>query len=493
MIWFKRTLLYLCFTPLCLAGEKPNVLFLAVDDMRAWAGCLNKDYPGKVHTPNIDKLAKQGRLFTNAHVPAPMCGPCRASILTGQLPSRLGIYSNHQWVRPNHPDLVTIPKHFKNNGYQVQGAGKIAHHTAGFTPPDEWHDFQEIDWEDPWDRPRSTYPNKGKTTRPKPHPISGMKISRHEFDWGSLPDGYDYHDPKSTDYAVNFIKSYKADKPFFLGCGIFRPHLPWYAPKNYFDLYPLNQIKIPSGLKKDDLDDVPPSGKKTTRSRDYKTITNAKKYKEALQAYLASISFADAQIGRVLDALRNSPHAKNTIIVLWSDHGWHHGEKNHWHKWTLWEDATNIPFIVAGPMVKQAGVSTDVPVSTLSLYPTLIDLCQLPKPKQILDETSLAPLLKNPQAKWKEAIVIQRDKGECAVRTNTHRYIRYANGDEELYDHTNDPHEWNNLANQPASKPIITAMQKHVSKDWRNAVPSKGSFKFDPVKYTFTPKALKKK
>ncbi|MGB1258586.1 MAG: sulfatase-like hydrolase/transferase, partial [Akkermansiaceae bacterium] len=213
----------------------------------------------------------------------------------------------------------------------------------------------------------------------------------------------------------------------------------------------------------------------------------------ALQAYLASISFADAQIGRVLDALRNSPHAKNTIIVLWSDHGWHHGEKNHWHKWTLWEDATNIPFIVAGPMVKQAGVSTDVPVSTLSLYPTLIDLCQLPKPKQILDETSLAPLLKNPQAKWKEAIVIQRDKGECAVRTNTHRYIRYANGDEELYDHTNDPHEWNNLANQPASKPIITAMQKHVSKDWRNAVPSKGSFKFDPVKYTFTPKALKKK
>jgi len=490
MMSLKKIILFLALSPTSLLAEeeKPNVLFLAVDDMRAWVNCMNNDYPGKIHTPNIDRLARQGRLFTNAHVPAPMCGPCRASILTGQRPSTLGIYSNHQWVQPNLPDLVTLPKHFKTNGYHVVSAGKIAHHTAGFTPPDEWHDFQEVDWEDPWDRPLSAYPNKKKIARPNPHPISGLKTRRHEFDWGSLPKGYDYHDPKSSDYAIKFLTDYKSDKPFFLGCGMFRPHLPWYAPKKYFDLYPLDEIKMPSGLKDDDLNDIPKAGQKISKSQDYQTILKSKKYKESIQAYLASTSFADAQIGRVLDALEKSPHAKNTIIVLWSDHGWHHGEKNHWHKWTLWEDATRIPFIIAGPGVKQAGRSTDAPVSALSLYPTLVDLCHLPKTKHTLDEPSLKPLLENPRAKWKEAIVIQRAKGECAVRSKTHRYIRYTDGSEELYDLTRDPHEWHNLANSKKHSNIKAQLAKHVTTKWAKSLPTKGAFKFDPKSYTWEKK-----
>ena len=490
-------------TPFAIAGvllathamgtDKPNVLLLAVDDMRAWAGCLNDDYPGQVHTPHIDGLAARGRLFTNAHVPAPKCGPCRAAILTGQLPSRLGIYGNGQWLRPNHPGLVTLPKHFKDNGYQVVGAGKIAHHTAGFTPPDEWHDFQEIDWEDPWDRPLVTYPNKRKIPRPANHPVSGIRISRHEFDWGSLPEGYQYHDPKSADYAVDFLRSYQGAKPFFLGCGIFRPHCPWYAPKEYFDLYPLDEIQMPDGLKPDDLEDISKAARNTAISKDYKTITDAGKYKEAIQAYLASISFADAQLGRVLKTLGGSPYRDNTIIVLWSDHGFHLGEKNHWHKWTLWEDATRIPFIIAGPPVEQAGKPSAAPVSALSLYPTLVDLCGLPKPGHPLDEQSLTPLLQDPNAGWKDSIVIQRARGECAVRSRTHRYIRYADGSEELYNLVQDPHEWDNLAADPSHGETKRKLAKALPRTWAKPIPSKGAFQFDPATYTWTNKKTGKK
>ena len=483
-------LLWFCINP-AIGETPPNVLFIAVDDLRAWVGCLNDDYPGKIHTPNIDKLAQRGRLFSNAHVPAPKCGPCRASVLTGQLPSRLGIYGNGQWLRPNHPDLVTLPKHFKNNGYRVVGAGKIAHHTAGFNPPDEWHHFQEIDWEDPWDRPLATYPNKREIARPNPHPISGIKISRHEFDWGSLPEGYSYHDTKTADYVVKFLNDYRGTSPFFLGCGIFRPHCPWYAPKEYFDLYPLDEIALPAGLKADDLKDIPKAGRKISESRDYKTITDAGKLRESIQAYLASISFADAQIGRVIDALDRSPHSNDTIIVLWSDHGWHHGEKNHWHKWTLWEDATRIPFIIAGPMVKEAGTATAVPVSALSLYPTLVDVCSLPKPSHVLDAPSLKPLLDAPSADWKHLVLIQRAKGECAVRSRTHRYIRYADGSEELYDLTNDPHEWKNLANEAKSQVAKKHLASQVTKNWKPHVPNKSAFDFDPESYTWNPKQPK--
>lgn len=463
-----------------------NILFLAVDDMRTWVNCLKDDYPGKIHTPNIDQLAESGRLFTNAHVPASKCGPCRASVLTGQLPSTLGIYGNNQWLRPNYPKLITLPNHFKMNGYHVVGAGKIFHHTAGFTPPDEWHHFQKIDWEDPWDRPISTYPFQRKIPRPDPHPISGIKISRHEFDWGTLPKGYQYHDPKSADYAIDFLKSYKSKKPFFLACGIFRPHCPWYAPKEFFDLYPLEEIQKPAGLNANDLIDIPDSGKETAEPKDYRKIIEAGKYKESLQAYLASISFADFQIGRIIKALKSSSHSEDTTIIFWSDHGWHHGEKNHWHKWTLWEDATHIPFIIAGQCVLKPGTSVDSPVSALSLYPTLVEICQLPEPKHSLDEDSLLPLLKDPTYKWKEAVITQRQQGECAVRSRTHRFIQYANGDKELYDLTADPHEWQNLAKKPSSKSIIAKLASYLPKKWKDPVQKKSAFLFDPKSYTWT-------
>ncbi len=420
--------------------------------------------------------------------------------------------SDHQAAKVNSLFIghvfSTLPVHFRNHGYRVVGAGKIFHHTAGNNPPFQWDDYLRLTFrDDPWFRSgKLNYPWSKSAPYPKGFPYSGVKGLSHENDWGSLgiPEA-DYDDTRSADYAVRFLRQ-KQKRPFFLACGLFRPHLPWYVPQKYFDLYNIDKIVLPK-VKENDLADVPAEGQKLAkaRRRDYKAIREASRWKHAVRAYLASISYADAQLGRVLDALDNSPQAKNTVIVLWSDHGWHLGEKGHWHKSTLWEEATRVPLIISAPGL-DPGVC-DRPVSLLDLYPTLIEVCRTgfqPVSRngqpggqvtnlscgkdQRLDGVSLAPLLRDPQAKWNRCAVIEYKRGNAAVRSDRYRYIRYRDGGEELYDHKTDPHEWNNLASNAEQAAIKAELAAWLPKDWADPAPTKSAFHFDPKSFTWTHK-----
>ena len=363
------------------------------------------------------------------------------------------------------------------------------HHTAGFNPPDQWDDFQRLTFrDDPWFRGhRLNYPWSKPTPNPKGYPFSGMTGTPHEGDWGVIPGlaEADYDDAKTVDYAIEVLGR-KQDRPFFLACGIFRPHLPWYAPQRFFDLYPLADIRLPE-TRANDLEDIPAEGRALSarRRNEFLHIKKHGKWKEAIRAYLASISFADAQLGRVLDALEQSPHHRNTIIVFWSDHGWHLGEKNHWHKSTLWEEATRIPFLISAPGVTLGNTSCSLPVDTLSIYPTLLELCGL-KPVAGLDGPSLVPLLKNPDGPWATPAITEFQRGQCAVRTDRYRYIRYADGTEELYDHMRDPQEWTNIAGVEASRPVIAELARWIPKHFAPNAPSKKAYHFDPHTYGWT-------
>jgi len=437
--------------------NKPNVLFIAIDDMNHWIGCM-RGYPG-LHTPNLDRLAQRGVLFTNAHVPAPSCGPCRASLLTGVLPSTSGVYGNTQpWLKsPVLKDAVTLPRHFMDNGYWVAGTGKIFHtFNEGYFPPEDWNEYRGVKEaektsdvkKDPADGSMSTA--RASTSQRQPNlekppdwPVRGMF-------WGPLdvPDEQ-MTDWKSTSWIIERL-SKKYDKPFFLACGIHKPHLNWLVPRKYFDMHPLDKVALPE-VKDDDIDDIPEAGKRLIFSNIHESIINSDNWRSAVQAYLACISFVDVCIGRLLDALDKSPYADNTIIVLWSDHGWHLGQKHHWKKFVLWEEATHTPFMITAPGITKPNKRCSRPVSLIDIYPTLIDLCGLPKNNK-LEGQSLLPLLKNTKASWSRPVLttINRGHGVChSLRSERWRYIRYYDGSEELYDHYNDKQEWDNLANDP--------------------------------------------
>ena len=506
--WLRWMLTVLC----CAAGSRhpawadaphpsrPNVLFLAVDDMKDWVHCLG-GYEGVVHTPNIDRLARRGMLFSNTHCASPKCAPSRAALLTGLRPSTSGLYDNGHWWMPNLPDVVTLPAWFRRQGYHVAGAGKIFHHTAGNHPPNQWNHFQRITFqEDPWFRGvRLNYPWSRPEPYPNGFPFSGVAGLGHENDWGSLPIEDDqYDDQRSVDYVVEFLRQpaeARDARPFFLACGLFRPHLPWYVPQRYFDRYPLDQIVLPKAPD-DDLDDIPAAGLNFARARrsDWERIRDAGKWKAAVQAYLANITCTDDRLGQVLDALDRSPHSANTIVVLWSDHGWHLGEKQHWHKTTLWEEATRVPLIIRVPGLLP-GVCRR-PVSLIDIYPTLKAVLEERLPTasgaanatQKLDGVSLLPLLRQPDRAWSRPAVIEFKRGNAAVRTQTHRYIRYQDGGEELYDHTTDPHEWRNLAKDQEQRAVIRQLEKWLPRAWAAPAETKSAFRFDYQSFTWTHK-----
>ena len=434
--------------------EKPNVLFIAIDDLNDWIKPLHPGSP--VLTPNLDRLFKRGVLFTRAYCSSPACNPSRASLLTGLRPSTTGIYGNHSDWRKALPDADTIPQHFMKHGYHAVGAGKIFHHAwnGAFHDDASFEDFQMIP-----DPPDGLFPE------PRLCGIDtwiggardGMPISPTSlFDWGIHPereqDAVDYH---TASYAVNWLKG-KHAKPWFLATGFFRPHMPCYAPQKYFDMYPLDEIKLPPVLK-DDLSDIPGGGMhlwKIGKPFIYQTIVQHNKLKEAVRAYYACVTFMDAQLGRVLDALDNSPYKKDTIIVLWSDHGYHLVEKEHWGKFVLWEKATRMPFFISAPGVTPENDICTRPVSLLDIYPTLNTLCGL-EPKPELEGVDLSPLLKNPKKNRDHAVVSTYLQNNHAVRSERYRYIRYSDGTEELYDHKTDPDEWNNVAENPEYRGII--------------------------------------
>ncbi len=492
-----KELLSFLFLPFVLSvpvsnGESArNILMISVDDMRDWTNFLG-GYTGEVHTPHMDSLAARGINFTNAHCPSPVCNPSRTSVMTGLMPSTTGIYDNSQWLRPNYPDKMTLPKYFKQKGYYVVGAGKSFHHTAGNNPPDQWHDYFRFPWADfPWTRSNKlAYPWTEWQPPPPGYPFSKVEYlrGRQEMDWGVLPrKESEYDDVLVADYAIDFLESHSGEA-FFLSVGTFHPHLPWYIPKRYRDLYEEPEIHLPE-TPENDLVDIPAIPQRwAERHRDeMEAVKDAGEWEEAVRFYLASISFADAQVGRVLEALAKSPHADNTIIILWSDHGWHLGEKDHWHKSTLWEEATRVPFIIATPEMETAGETSSAPVNIVSIFPTLIGLIEIESDIDF-DGPDLGPLLANPNAPWPHASLIDFGYGNTAVRDKRWRYIRYSDGSEELYDHQSDPNEWKNLATNPSYQSVKDELAKHLPSHYANYVPGKDRFVFDPDKWTFTDK-----
>lgn len=419
--------------------QKPNVLFIAVDDLNDWAGPF-KGYPGII-TPNLDLLANEGVIFTRAYCSAPACNPSRASLLTGVRPATSGVYHNDQPWRPVLSKAVTLPLYYTANGYEVAGIGKIFH--GNYDDPPAWSVYHKVE--------------------PSPVPAATPVYGAAHFDWSAIPGkDEDMGDYKNVEKAMAFLSAPR-EKPFFLAVGFTRPHLPWYVPKKYFDLYPLEHIVLPKTIK-DDLADVPAAGVKIAKpGGDHEFITEHDQWKNAIQGYLASITFSDVQIGRLMDALRKSPHHNNTIIVLFGDHGWHLGEKSHWRKFALWEEATRVPLIVVAPGVTKAGTVSERTVNLMDIYPTLLELSSLPK-KPGIEANSLVPLLKNPKAPWIYPSLTTHGLGNHSVRSERWRYIRYEDGSEELYDHNNDPQEWKNLAGDAKFSTVKAELAKSLPK-----------------------------
>jgi arylsulfatase A-like enzyme len=427
-------------------ADQPNVLFIAIDDLNDWVGCLG-GHPQTI-TPNLDRLAASGVLFRNAHCPAASCNPSRSAVFSGLPPHRTGLYQNMQKMREVMPQAELLPRYFSNNGYWSAGSGKLLHYVID---PQSWDDyFPEKSKDKPFPR----------TFNPAKRPVSLPRAGNWQYvetDWAAL----DVTDEElGGDWLVTKWVgeqlSRPHEKPFFLACGIYRPHEPWFVPKEYFAPFPLENIQLSPGYRGDDLDDIPPQGQRIARNRYFAHIQEQQQWKQGIQAYLASIHYADAMLGRVLEELENSPERDSTIVVLWSDHGWHLGEKEHWQKFTGWRACTRVPLIVRVPKgvpgllegTAPGGVC-DRPVSLVDLFGTLTDLCGLP-PKADIASRSLVPLLRDPKSEWSHATITHLDNPQnYAISTERWRYIHYVGDDEELYDIADDPHEWNNLAKDP--------------------------------------------
>ncbi len=454
---------------LAAADARPNVLFIAVDDLNDWVGCLG-GHP-QASTPNIDRLAARGMLFTNAHCAAPLCNPSRTAVMTGRLPSSTGVHGNEQdWHHsPFLKDHSTLPRWFHDHGYRTAGCGKLFHanHGGESASPNGGHGgLQGFDDFSAWDErfPRKDRQLLEDAVRPGQN-FNGLAI--WHWDWGPIAaDAAATADGRAVSWAMQQLAQ-THDTPFFLAVGLYKPHSPWYVPWKYFDEQPpLNEIKLPEVLS-DDLDDVPDIAKRYLGGPGdlHALLLKQNLWEDAVRAYLANIAFADAMVGRLLDALDASPHAKNTVVVVWSDHGWHLGEKQRWHKSTLWDEATRVPLIVSLPDDSSAK-RCDRAVSLIDLYPTLCDLCEIPQPDG-LDGASLVPLLKNPQAAGHPAAVTVMAGKHAAVRDDRWRFIRYGDGAEELYDHESDLHEWTNLASDASHDDVRARLAQHLPSEIR--------------------------
>jgi arylsulfatase A-like enzyme len=433
-------------------ANKKHVILIAVDGLNDWVRALHV-YPA-VKTPNLDRLAKKGMIFTRAYCSAPLCNPSRASLLTGIRPSTSGVYNNGQPFRKVLPNAITMPQYFTANGYELIGAGKIFHEAY----------YDSASWPVPYEQ--FTSPTPSKT------PVNGIR----NFDWSPLDNGdEEMADYKIVQTGIEFLKQ-KHDKPFFLAIGLIKPHLPWYVPKKYFDLYPLSKIVLPKTIA-GDLDDVPDFGKKAAAGHGevnyngdlQQFVFENKQWEKAVQGYLASISFADAQIGRLIDALEKSSYSTNTIIIFFSDHGFNLGEKQHWTKSVLWEESTKVPLIIVAPGITKPNTTCERTVSLMDIYPTLITLCNFHQ-KDSLEGIDISPLLKNPNQKWNHPSVSTMGRGNHAIRTERWRYIRYNDNSEELYDHSTDSHEWYNLAKDPKYADTIKKLSEWLPKS--NAPPA---------------------
>ncbi len=470
-------------------SDRPNVLFIAIDDLNDWIGCL-KGHP-QTRTPNIDALASRGMLFTNAHCASPACNPSRAAIFSGRTAHHTGVWSNDSaQLLKQHPDVLAIPRAFQKAGYLTLGTGKMLHgggsdnvqiFEQSFNPEQRWSPFsgkqvrytaEELPSKGS-ENPRHVVRRRG--AEPIDLPLNRMPSDRkpdeddgESFDWGAMDvEDSEMGDTQITDWAIEHLRKGFDSQPFFLGVGYYRPHIPLWAPARYFEPFPLDNIQLPP-YSEDDLNDLSDAGKRwaldAVTAGSHATVVEHDQWRAAIQAYLACTHYVDHEIGRLIAALDAGALGDNTLIVLWTDHGWHLGEKQHWGKWTGWERSTRVPLIIVPPNATTshfaaAGSQCAAPVSLIDLYPTLVDFCQVPGPAK-LDGESLVPLLRDPKLATHRTVLTTFDEGNITLRGERYRYIRYADGAEELYDHTNDANEWHNLASQPQHAATLEAMRK---------------------------------
>jgi len=432
--------------------ERPNVLFLICDDLNCDLGCYGHPL---VKSPNIDRLAERGVRFESAHCQYPLCGPSRASFMTGLYPDQTRIHRNAIYIREHVPNVQTMSQMFRRAGYFATRIGKIYHYnvprhigTGGHDDPYSW-DY---------------------TINPR-----GRDVAEEDLIFSLRPGSFggtlswlaaDGTDREQTDgiaatEAVAQLEQYaKEGRPFYLAVGLFRPHTPYVAPKKYFEMYPREKIVVPD-VPEGYLDTLPdPARRSITRKKEQVNLKD-ELARQAIQAYYASITFADAQLGRILDALEETGLAENTIIIFTSDHGYHMGEHGHYQKTTLFENATRVPLIIAGPGVKAGGKSTPAPAEMVDFYPTLAELCRLPAPKH-LSGKSLVPVLNDPAASTREGAFTQY-AGGYSIRTARYRYTEWGqdgSGGRELYDHESDPEELVNLADSAEHAHTIKKLSK---------------------------------
>ncbi|MES2691874.1 MAG: sulfatase [Verrucomicrobiota bacterium] len=444
----------------------PNILFILIDDHAANMTSVLRESP--VHTPNIERLAARGSWFTHAYADVPSCAPSRTAFLTGVHAYKSGVYYNNQGARRTKAPIaqaVTLQRHFLEHGYLTAGYGKITHtgyqddYVADYTPGYfKGHGVKKY--------VRHTDASLVPHIIPETLRVPDLTYLPTRF--GALPDDWDRDDPdkqqqdtEQANRAIAFLKT-SHDRPFFLSVGFWRPHSERIVPQRYYDLYPLDSIQIPPSYRVDDLEDVPAPGRRqATHQGTHAAVINAGLWREYLRSYYASVSYIDEQLGRVLDALDASPHARNTLVVFASDNGYNGGEKNMWAKYGLWEQTCRVVFVISGPGFPRQVSAT--PVSLIDIYPTLLALCGLPAPKShALDGIDLTPILRDAKRERGKPVLSTFGLGNHSVTDGRYRYIRYRNGDEEFYDHATDPHEWTNLARDPKISAAKAALARHL-------------------------------
>lgn len=481
---------FLLLSNLGFCTQRPNILFIAVDDLNDYISPLDNQ-PG-VKTPNFDRLAKQSVTFANAHCASPVCHASRVAMMTGVHPVKSGIYKNlfgahgPRWrdESPLLKNAVVLSQHFRDHGYHAAGGGKIFH-TLQWTKGDSQNDPNAWDTYrgdplDPisadWPRPKLVPDAKlGLTPR---RPLGPRKLFGAQALQVSDEETGDH---MVVDWAKEQLAT-KHEKPLFLAVGLFRPHIPFEVPQRFFDMHPIEDVQLPEHRADDLVDSRPPS-----RQSWHKWIVKNKQWKTFMQGYLASISYADYQLGRLLDALDASPMRDNTIVVLWSDHGFHIGEKENWEKFQLWDQTTRVPLFIHAPGLSQDGKKTRQPAVLTDVYPTLCELAGLPIPQQCTG-TSLVPTLKDPIKETGRLSLtsydIQRDGLAHGISDPRYRYIRYQDGFEELYDLQEDPNEFTNLAKNPEMAPIKAKLAKGLPKNpaLSRGVPKNSKFSQKPKK-----------
>jgi arylsulfatase A-like enzyme len=436
-------LIILCIMTSCYASkdEKPNVLLIAVDDLNDWIGSMGGHPQAK--TPNVDRLAARGVLFTNAHCQSPVCNPSRASLMASLYPSTTGIYFLNPDLSESPVALKNklMPQRFLEEGYYVTGAGKLFHN--GGRQNEKYMPNYE-----------GRFGGFGPRPDEKITSFPGIPL----WDWGVYPE----HDKQMPDYKIaswaEGILADKYDSPLWLGVGFYRPHVPQYAPQKWFDLYPIENTQLPETIE-NDLEDISPYGIDITRlkhvSPTFEWVVENNEWESLVQSYLACVSFVDHQVGRVLDALEKNPNFDydNTYVVLFSDHGFHLGEKQRFAKRSLWEEATRVPMIIAGPGIA-GGKICNKPVQLLDIYPTLLELTGL-EADSLHEGHSMVPLLKDPESEWPYKARASFGPGNYAIISERYRYIHYNDGSEEFYDHVKDPNEWDNMIEDPELQGLI--------------------------------------